>query len=150
MEILKIICGHIKIWRCFATIFWNNYNVENDGAQPLDASHKRNNLYQCQVCSSYKWCFKEHVLCQWLVMKEAVCFSFLRLFVPQLNLHKIDSEEGWNYLPFAQTTEEQRDLRRLHLYWNCTSGFSFYCSDYGFQGIWTASYFCVDVHVSVS
>lgn len=59
-------------------------------------------------------------------MKEAVCFSYLRLSVLHLHLHNIHSEEGWNYLLFAQTTKEQRGLGKLHLHQICAPVFIFF------------------------
>lgn len=82
-------------------------------------------------------------------MKEAVCFSFLSLFVPQLNLHKIDSEDGWKSLLWAQTTWAQRDLRKLHLHQNCVL-LSFSSTDYRFLGFFFSISIALYFHVHVS
>ncbi len=82
-------------------------------------------------------------------MKEAACFSFLRLFVPRLHLHKIDSEEDWSSLLFPQTTKAQGDLgRKLHLHWICASVLTF------FLWLWVSRHLncstCLCARVSVS
>lgn len=93
---------------CLAILFRCNHSAGNAGGWSLDASYKRSNLYQCQVYSNYKWCFREPVLCLWLVMKEAVCFFFLRLFVP-VNLHR--SEEDWNPQVFVSDNQEAEGMK---------------------------------------